>query len=45
MLPSFWIMSEGHGPLGNRLYFSSQRGTGNFVGTGGITYEITGDFG
>ncbi|MGB1142664.1 MAG: alkaline phosphatase PhoX, partial [Halioglobus sp.] len=39
--------SEITGPavFGNRLYFSSQRGNGNFVGTGGITYEITGDFG
>ncbi len=39
--------SEITGPavIGNRLYFSSQRGTGPFVGTGGITYEITGDFG
>ena len=39
--------SEITGPaiMGNRLYFSSQRGTGPFAGTGGITYEITGDFG
>lgn len=39
--------SEITGPavMGNRLYFSSQRGTGPFIGTGGITYEITGDFG
>jgi len=39
--------SEITGPAiyGNRLYFSSQRGTGPFTGTGGITYEVTGDFG
>ena len=39
--------SEITGPavIGNRLYFSSQRGTGPFIGSGGITYEITGDFG
>jgi uncharacterized protein len=39
--------SEITGPaiMGNRLYFSSQRGTGPFSGIGGITYEITGDFG
>lgn len=39
--------SEITGPAvyGNRLYFSSQRGTGPFIGEGGITYEITGDFG
>lgn len=39
--------SEITGPavFGNRLYFSSQRGTGPFIGSGGITYEITGDFG
>ena len=39
--------SEITGPAiyGNRLYFSSQRGTGPFTGTGGITYEITGRFG
>jgi hypothetical protein len=39
--------SEITGPAiyGNRLYFSSQRGTGPFSGTGGITYEITGNFG
>ena len=39
--------SEITGPaiMGNRLYFSSQRGTGPFAGTAGITYEITGDFG
>ncbi len=39
--------SEITGPAvyGNRLYFSSQRGTGAFAGEGGITYEITGDFG
>lgn len=38
--------SEITGPavIGNRLYFSSQRGTGPFAGTGGITFEITGDF-
>ena len=39
--------SEITGPAiyGNRLYFSSQRGIGTFSGEGGITYEITGDFG
>lgn len=39
--------SEIAGPAiyGNRLYFSSQRGTGSFFGEGGITYEITGYFG
>jgi secreted PhoX family phosphatase len=39
--------SEITGPaiFGNRLYFSSQRGTGSFTGEGGITYEITGFFG
>ncbi len=39
--------SEITGPavIGNRLYFSSQRGSGPFIGSGGITYEITGDFG
>lgn len=39
--------SEITGPAiyGNRLYFSSQRGVGTFSGEGGITYEITGDFG
>ncbi|MEM9256644.1 MAG: alkaline phosphatase PhoX [Pseudomonadota bacterium] len=39
--------SEITGPavFGNRLYFSSQRGTGSFIGDSGITYEITGDFG
>tara|TARA_R110000823_G_scaffold47903_20_gene122033 strand:+ start:4824 stop:6038 length:1215 start_codon:yes stop_codon:yes gene_type:complete len=39
--------SEITGPaiFGNRLYFSSQRGTGSFSGEGGITYEITGYFG
>lgn len=39
--------SEITGPavFGNRLYFSSQRGTGPFIGSEGITYEITGDFG
>ena len=39
--------SEITGPAvyGNRLYFSSQRGTGSFGGEGGITYEITGNFG
>jgi hypothetical protein len=32
-------------PAGNRLYFSSQRGTsGDSLGTGGITYEATGPF-
>lgn len=34
-------------PAGNRLYFSSQRGTGNSTTgslTGGITYEVTGPF-
>jgi len=38
--------SEITGPavFGNRLYFSSQRGTGGFVGEDGITYEITGRF-
>jgi len=38
--------SEITGPAvyGNRLYFSSQRGTGSFFGTEGITYEITGNF-
>lgn len=38
--------SEITGPAiyGNRLYFSSQRGFGSFLGDGGITYEITGDF-
>jgi hypothetical protein len=38
--------SEITGPAiyGNRLYFSSQRGTGPFSGVDGITYEITGDF-
>jgi secreted PhoX family phosphatase len=30
-------------PAGNRLYFSSQRGTSG-SGSGGITYEITGPF-
>ena len=30
-------------PAGDRLYFSSQRGTTN-LGSGGITYEITGPF-
>ena len=39
--------SEITGPavFGNRLYFSSQRGIGPFIGSGGITYEVTGDFG
>ena len=39
--------SEITGPAiyGNRLYFSSQRDIGTFSGEGGITYEITGDFG
>jgi len=39
--------SEITGPAvyGNRLYFSSQRGVGSFIGSGGITYEVTGDFG
>ena len=39
--------SEITGPavFGNRLYFSSQRGTGSFSGEAGITYEITGFFG
>jgi hypothetical protein len=39
--------SEITGPAvyGNRLYFSSQRGTGPFSGEDGITYEITGFFG
>jgi secreted PhoX family phosphatase len=32
-------------PDGSRLYFSSQRGTsGEPLGTGGVTYEITGPF-
>jgi secreted PhoX family phosphatase len=39
--------SEITGPAvyGNRLYFSSQRGTGSFTGEAGVTYEITGNFG
>ncbi|MBB5867944.1 hypothetical protein F4553_001323 [Allocatelliglobosispora scoriae] len=32
-------------PAGNRLYFSSQRGTsGSSTGSGGITYEVSGPF-
>ncbi|HEU5473575.1 MAG TPA: translocation protein TolB, partial [Actinophytocola sp.] len=30
-------------PAGNRLYFSSQRGTSG-SSSGGITYEVTGPF-
>jgi sugar lactone lactonase YvrE len=31
-------------PAGDRLYFSSQRGTGSRLGEGGITYEVHGPF-
>jgi secreted PhoX family phosphatase len=39
------ITGPAFNPAGNRLYFSSQRGTsGDSLGTGGITYEVTGPF-
>ena len=39
------ITGPAFSPAGNRLYFSSQRGTsGERAGTGGITYEVTGPF-
>ncbi|TMR98682.1 alkaline phosphatase PhoX [Nonomuraea basaltis] len=39
------ITGPAFSPDGNRLYFSSQRGTsGESAGTGGITYEVTGPF-
>jgi secreted PhoX family phosphatase len=40
---SFEICGPAFNPAGNRLYFSSQRGTSG-SSTGGITYEITGPF-
>ncbi|GAA1550816.1 DUF839 domain-containing protein [Actinomadura kijaniata] len=39
------ITGPAFNPAGNRLYFSSQRGTsGDRLGTGGITYCVTGPF-
>ncbi|GAA3786770.1 PhoX family protein [Sphaerisporangium flaviroseum] len=39
------ITGPAFSPDGTRLYFSSQRGTsGESLGTGGITYEVTGPF-
>ena len=39
------ITGPAFNPAGNRLYFSSQRGTsGSSLGTGGITYEVIGPF-
>ncbi|MCE7081282.1 alkaline phosphatase PhoX [Streptomyces sp. ST2-7A] len=37
------ICGPAFNPAGNRLYFSSQRGTGG-SSSGGITYEVTGPF-
>lgn len=41
--PSSELCGVAFNPAGDRLYFSSQRGTTN-LGSGGITYEITGPF-
>jgi secreted PhoX family phosphatase len=39
------ICGPAFSPDGKRLYFSSQRGTtGSTSGSGGITYEISGQF-
>ncbi len=37
------ITGPAFSPAGNRLYFSSQRGTSG-SSSGGITYEVTGPF-